>query len=169
MRPRPKVRQLLDTCRLNDYFKPVFRLEEVEEIAAKLDLHGQGGTRYRDGVLTLKLPVELTAATLPDFKKDADRMQQELKEGGMLKTIYIDAAPLEFIDSSGLGFLIALKKSTQDDGVRMSVENVAEKARRVFEVARVDSVLLNAWTGALFYLSLRGIRVESTARRLSSV
>ena len=142
--PRPKVRRLLDTCRLSDYFDTVSCLDEVERIVTKVSEHSEGATVYQEGALTLELPVELTAATLPAFEKEAEFIHQELQSQGILKTVSVDASRLDFIDSSGLGYLIALKKATQDEGVSMSISNLGGKARRVFEVARVDRVLLHA-------------------------
>jgi N-acetylglucosaminyldiphosphoundecaprenol N-acetyl-beta-D-mannosaminyltransferase len=142
--PRPKVRRLLETCRLSDYFDSAIRLDEVETLVKNLSEHGDGCTAYEEGSLTLELPVELTAATLPLFEREADFIHQELQSQGILKTVAVDAAQLDFIDSSGLGFLISLKKVTQDEGVSMSIANLGDKARRVFEVARVDKVLLHA-------------------------
>lgn len=142
--PRPKVCRLLDTCRLSDYFDTVTRLDEVETLVQNLNEHGEGCTVYKEGYLTLELPMELTAATLPVFEREADFIHHELRSKGILKTISVDATQLDFIDSSGLGFLIALKKATQDEGVSMSISNLGGKARRVFEIARVDKVLLQA-------------------------
>ncbi len=142
--PRPKVRRLLDTCRLLDFFDTAIRLDEVEKMVKNLDEHGDGSTVYLEGSLTLELPMELTAATLPDFERETDFIHRELQSQGILKTVSVDASQLDFIDSSGLGFLIALKKATQDEGVSMSISNLGGKARRVFEIARVDKVLLHA-------------------------
>jgi N-acetylglucosaminyldiphosphoundecaprenol N-acetyl-beta-D-mannosaminyltransferase len=142
--PRPKVRRLLETCRLIDYFDTATRMDELTAILQNLGEHRTGGTAYEEGLLTLELPIELTAATLPDFEKQAEFIHHELKEQGILKTVSVDAAQLDFIDSSGLGFLIALKKATQDEGVSMSIENLSPKPRRTFEIARVDKVLLHA-------------------------
>lgn len=142
--PRPKVRRLLETCRLDDYFDSAIRVDEVEKIVKNLKDHGDGCTAYEDGSLTLELPMELTAATLPSFEREADFIHRELQTQGILKTVSVDASQLDFIDSSGLGFLISLKKVTQDEGVSMSIANLGGKARRVFEIARVDKVLLHA-------------------------
>ncbi len=142
--PRPKVMRLLETCRLTDYFDTASRLDEVESFIQNLADHLDGGTIYEEGSLTLELPIELTAATLPVFEKEAEFIHHELQEQGILKTIAVDAAQLDFIDSSGLGFLIALKKVTQDEGVSMSIANLDAKPRRTFEIARVDKVLLHA-------------------------
>ncbi|MCF7817359.1 MAG: WecB/TagA/CpsF family glycosyltransferase [Kiritimatiellales bacterium] len=142
--PRPKVRRLLETCRLTDYFNTATRPDELEAILKNLAEHVAGGTAYDEGLLTLDLPMELTAATLIEFQKQAEFIHHELKARGVLKTVAVDAAQLDFIDSSGLGFLIALKKATQDEGVSMSIANLAPKPRRTFEIARVDKILLHA-------------------------
>lgn len=142
--PRPKVLRLLETCRLTDYFDTASRLEVVEGIVRNLSEHLEGGTVYEEGSLTLELPIELTAATLPTFEREAEFIHHELQEQGILKTVEVDAAQLDFIDSSGLGFLISLKKATQDEGVSMSIANLAPRPRRTFEIARVDKVLLHA-------------------------
>ncbi|VGO21380.1 WecB/TagA/CpsF family glycosyltransferase [Pontiella sulfatireligans] len=140
---RAKVRRLLETCHLIDYFDTADSLDAVEGIVQNLKEHADGGTLYEEGALTLELPIELTAATIPRFEKEADFIRHELKEQGILKTVEVDAAQLDFIDSSGLGFLISLKKATQDEGVSMSIANLAAKPRRTFEIARVDKILLH--------------------------
>lgn len=142
--PRPKVQRLLETCRLTDYFDTATRLDEVESFVRNLTEHLEGGTVYEEGALTLELPMELTAATLPGFEREAEFIHHELQAQGILKTVEVNAAQLDFIDSSGLGFLISLKKATQDEGVSMSIANLDSKPRRTFEIARVDKVLLHA-------------------------
>lgn len=142
--PRPKVRRLLETCRLTDYFNTAERIDQLVAILRNLTEHRDGATAYEEGQLKLDLPIELTAATLPDFEQQAAFIHHELKEKGVLKTVAVDAAQLDFIDSAGLGFLIALKKVTQDEGVSMSIANLPPRPRRTFEIARVDKVLLHA-------------------------
>ncbi len=142
--PRPKVRRLLETCRLIDYFDTATRMDELVAILQNLGEHRTGATAYEEGLFTLDLPMELTAATLPDFDRQTEFIRNELKRPGSLGAVVVDASRLDFIDSSGLGFLIALKKATQDAGVSMSIENLPPKPRRTFEVARVDKVLLHA-------------------------
>ncbi len=142
--PRPKLLRLLETCRLTDYFDTATRRDEVEAIANNLTEHLAGGTLYTEGALTLELPMELTSATLPYFEKEAGFIHHELRAQGILKTVEVDASRLDFIDSSGLGYLISLKKTTQDEGVSMSIANLPPKPRRTFEIARVDKMLLHA-------------------------
>ncbi|MDH3981908.1 MAG: WecB/TagA/CpsF family glycosyltransferase [Kiritimatiellaceae bacterium] len=156
--PRPKVRRLLETCRLTDYFDAATQIEGVESIVRKLTEHVEGGAAFKSGVLTLELPLELTAATLPEFEQESEFIHHELHKKGVLKTLEIDAGQLDFIDSSGLGYLIALKKATQDEGVSMSISNLDIKPRRTFEITRVDNVLLHA----LILLCYRWISAHSS-------
>lgn len=142
--PRPKVRRLLETCRLTEYFDTAFSLKDVARKVKNLAEHMEGGTEFANGALKLELPIELTAATLPNFERDAEVVHHKLRDQDMLKTVEIDARQLDFIDSSGLGYLIALKKVTQDEGVSMSITNLDPKPRRTFEIARVDKILLHA-------------------------
>jgi N-acetylglucosaminyldiphosphoundecaprenol N-acetyl-beta-D-mannosaminyltransferase len=142
--PRPKVRRLLETCHLTNYFNTAASVDKLVDILRNLNKHRDGSTAYREGMLTLDLPMELTAATLPDFEKKAGFIHHELKDRGILKTVLVDAAQLDFIDSSGLGYLISLKKVTQDEGVSMSISNLSKRPRRTFEIAHVDKVLLHA-------------------------
>jgi len=142
--PRPKVRRLLETCHLTNYFDTATRMDELESILQNLTEHRDGHAGFKEGLLTLELPMELTAATVPDFEQQADFIHQELKGPENLKAVSVDAAQLDFIDSSGLGFLIGLKKVTQDKGVSMSIANLPARPRRVFEIARVDKILLHA-------------------------
>ena len=141
--PRPKVRRLLETCRLTDYFDVATRIDEVEEIVEFLAEHVEGEMTYEAGALKLELPIELTAATLPGVERQMAFIHEELKEKDFLKTVEVDAAQLDFIDSSGLGFLISLKKAAQDKGVSMSITHLDPKPRRTFEIARVDKILLH--------------------------
>ncbi len=142
--PRPKVGKLLETCRLADYFITATRLDEIEEIVGKFTCRTGGGTQYEKGALTIDLPIEFTAATLPGFERDADLIRRELKAQGLLKSLEVNAARLDFIDSAGLGYLISLKKAAQIEGISMSIANLPPKPRRTFEIARVDKVLLHA-------------------------
>ncbi|MDZ8118837.1 WecB/TagA/CpsF family glycosyltransferase [Pontiella agarivorans] len=141
---RPKVRTLLETCRLTDYFSIAYTLKDAEEMARKLVEHADGEALYSDGRLKLKLPIELSAASLPKFEVDTQVLQQKLVQKGLLKSIEVDAAQLDFIDSAGLGYLIALKKRASDTRISMSISNLDPKLRRTFEIARVDKILLRA-------------------------
>ncbi|QBG48874.1 WecB/TagA/CpsF family glycosyltransferase [Verrucomicrobia bacterium S94] len=139
---RPKVRTLLETCRLTDYFVIVCTVQDAVGTADKLAEHADGEAVFSEGQLKLKLPIELSAASLPVFEHSTQSLQQELLQDGRLKSIEVNAEQLDFIDSAGLGYLIALKKKASDSGVSMSVRNLTPALRRTFEIARVDQVLL---------------------------
>jgi len=132
---RPRVRRLLETCRLTDYFATAIRRAEVEAVVRNLTEHLAGNVVCAEGALTLALPA---------FEPKTDFVFSELEKHGALKAVVVDAAQLDFIDSSGLGLLIFLKKAIQTAGIGMSVVNLAAKPRRIFEVAQVDKILLHA-------------------------
>ncbi len=142
--PRPKVRRLLETCRLTDYFDTAVSLKEVVRMARNLAEHVEGGTEFENGSLRLELPIELTAATLPEFEREARGAMHGLRVRGALRAVEVDAAQLDFIDSAGLGYLISLKKRMEAEEVAMSITHLNPKPRRTFEIARVDSILLPA-------------------------
>ncbi|MCF7849039.1 MAG: WecB/TagA/CpsF family glycosyltransferase [Kiritimatiellales bacterium] len=146
--PRPKVRRLLETCRLIEYFDIAYSPEEVSLLLKAIASHVGGSAVYTEDALTLELPLELTAATLPEFRLRAEQLHHELKQQGMLKSIRIDAVRLDFIDSSGLGFLAGLKKQAQVEGTAVTIENMGPKPRRVLEIARVDKLLLEPESAA---------------------
>lgn len=139
--PRPKVGRLLATCRLDAYLDVAARTSEVESLLKRLKTDQEGQAVISGGRLKLDLPLELTASTLPSFELQTGLLEHELKDK-QLMSLEVDAARLDFIDSSGLGYLIALKKNTQDKGISMSIANMPSKPRKIFEVARVDKVLL---------------------------
>jgi len=62
---------------------------------------------------------------------------------GILKAIRVDATRLDFIDSSGLGFLIELKKQARTENIAITIDNMGPKPRRALQIARVDRFLLN--------------------------
>ncbi|MEI6891415.1 MAG: WecB/TagA/CpsF family glycosyltransferase [Pontiella sp.] len=142
--PRPKVLRLLQTCRLSEYFDVATQLDEVMRIVKNRSEHLEGSTAFDQGRLTLELPIELTAETRPSFEQDVSEVHRALQRKGVLKTIEVDASQLDFIDSAGLGFLISLKKTSETQGISMSIVHLDAKPRRTFEIARVDKILLHA-------------------------
>jgi anti-sigma B factor antagonist len=53
------------------------------------------------------------------------------------ETLVLDCSELTFIDSSGLGMLVAVHDQT---GKQLQLRNVSEACRRVFEVAGLDTM-----------------------------
>ncbi len=102
------------------------------------------GTVVQAMASVLAESMELTEVTLPDFEKEAEFIHQELQEQGILKSVEVDAVQLDFIDSSGLGFLISLRRRHRTREYPCPSPTSPKSRRRTFEIACVDKVLLHA-------------------------
>ncbi len=55
--------------------------------------------------------------------------------------VVIDFAGVPFVDSSGIGLLIALVRALQQDGKRVSVVRVREDVMEVFDILQIQDIL----------------------------
>jgi anti-anti-sigma factor len=55
-------------------------------------------------------------------------------------TVVIDLSGVTFLDSSGLGALIEIRKQALDRGQRTTLRSPNAQLRRVLEIARIDSL-----------------------------
>lgn len=77
----------------------------------------------------------LDAAIATQFK---DRVRSLVAHGGEVVTL--DLSSVEFLDSSGLGAIIAIFKSIPA-GRRLELVNLTPNVERVFKLTRMDSVI----------------------------
>jgi anti-sigma B factor antagonist len=59
---------------------------------------------------------------------------------GKIKLLLIDLVGVEYMDSSGLGTLVALLKRVRESGRDMAVAGARPRVRRVFEITGLDQV-----------------------------
>lgn len=76
----------------------------------------------------------------------------ETQQAGMLKdrllllvgegqrNFIIDFAQVEYIDSAGLGVLVAVRNSVIEDNGRVTVKNLNGKLQRLFELTRLADI-----------------------------
>jgi N-acetylglucosaminyldiphosphoundecaprenol N-acetyl-beta-D-mannosaminyltransferase len=140
--PRPKVMDMLTSCRLTDYFNVAFCLDDVEYLAKHLAQEPGIETFHEEQMLTVDLPVEITAATLKAFQSQLNQVQEELGKRKKIKRVVVNAGHLDFIDSSGLGLLISLKKVTHEKQISLVFKQLSPLVKQIFEVANVDDLLL---------------------------
>jgi anti-sigma B factor antagonist len=57
------------------------------------------------------------------------------------RELVLDLEGVPFVDSSGLGLLIATHERATGAGVDMAISGVAPEARRLFQIAGLDGVL----------------------------
>lgn len=90
-----------------------------------------------NGVGVVQVNSPLTAASVDSFR-DQLASWQEIE--GDLKNYVIDLEQVDFMDSAGLGTLIALLKRLSDRGGDMKIANLQKKPRMVFEITRAYKV-----------------------------
>lgn len=54
--------------------------------------------------------------------------------------IVLDFTDVNFIDSTGLGILIAIEKEAETDGNKVWIENVDPKIKKIFIITELDKV-----------------------------
>jgi len=86
----------------------------------------------KQGVLRLKGPLTVTTSGL--FENAIRR-----EHSG---TVILDLAQVPYIDSAGLGSLLAAYVSCQKAGRKVALTGVNERVLKLFEITRVDSVFL---------------------------
>ncbi len=81
----------------------------------------------------LKLSGEIDVATIDEIREYLTRSIGALDGNGA--AVEIDCSELEFIDSSGLGMLVGIRKQT---GKELVLVNVPNERRKVFELTGLD-------------------------------
>jgi len=87
------------------------------------------------GVVTLTSP--LSAASVDSFRDQFLRWWDGAQD---IRNVVMDLAKVDFMDSSGLGSLIALLKRVTDRGGDLKLCCIQKKVRLVFEITRAHRV-----------------------------
>lgn len=90
------------------------------------------------GASAMRIAGELDIATAPQFR----RVVRELMGGGV-RTVTVDLADAEFVDSSGLGALLWAEHRLQAIGGELAVLNPSDSVRRTMEIAGLDGLLMH--------------------------
>jgi N-acetylglucosaminyldiphosphoundecaprenol N-acetyl-beta-D-mannosaminyltransferase len=140
---RPRVERFLRACGLTDYLGLVASQEELEARLAKLNVLIREGTvlALSGGTMNVRLPLELTVASLDGFRERIEREWGRLAATGRFLEIDMDAGGLEFLDSAALGFLVGLKKQADQAGVVLRCRGFQGAARRTIKLARLEELL----------------------------
>lgn len=86
-----------------------------------------------DGKGVLTLDGSLNAATVDAVR---DQFHRLLEEHESIKQWILDARAIAFIDSAGLGMLIALLKRLAERGGDLHIAGLSKQTRVVFEITR---------------------------------
>ena len=90
-----------------------------------------------NGVGVVQVSKALTAATVDSFRDQLSSWQEAEKD---IKYYVIDLEQVDFMDSAGLGTLIAVLKRLTERGGDMKIANLQKKPRMVFEITRAYKV-----------------------------
>ena len=82
-----------------------------------------------------EIDVDNCDAILAEFLNTVDRIPAFVRES--MAGLVIDCSALTFIDSSGLGMLVTLRKKT---GLELVLTDVPERCRKPFELTSLDTV-----------------------------
>ncbi len=91
----------------------------------------------REGKGIATLSGALNAAGVDTFR---EQMLKWMTENEAVRQIVLDAGNLDYIDSAGLGVLIALLKRTTERGGDIRIARLGSKARMVFEITRAFKI-----------------------------
>ena len=90
----------------------------------------------RGGVAELALSGDLDMTATFRLEPALDRLLE-----GEVSELVLDLADVSFVDSSGLGLLLATYQRSQDAACPMAIVNSRPEIQRVFRMAGVDDVL----------------------------
>lgn len=86
-----------------------------------------------EGVTRIILSENLVASMAKEMKAKLKTLVDE----GNIKLV-IDMRGVEFIDSSGIGVLVATQNSIKSKGEKLTIENTSEKIFRMMKTMRLD-------------------------------
>jgi len=93
-------------------------------------------TQFENGdTLTLAVEGIIDSTTAPDFEKEM------LAAGGKTKNLVVNFAKVDFISSAGLRVLLLLHKKVAAAAGKMTLVNVNDDVREVFELTGFINVL----------------------------
>ncbi|MBN2162204.1 MAG: STAS domain-containing protein [Pontiellaceae bacterium] len=91
----------------------------------------------QDGIGVVRVGGAMTAATVDSFREQLADWQEREPE---VKNFVVDLESVDFMDSAGLGTLIAALKRISERGGDMKIACLQKKPRMVFEITRAHKV-----------------------------
>ncbi|MCP4548354.1 MAG: STAS domain-containing protein [bacterium] len=88
-----------------------------------------------DDLVTLQVKGEIEVYSLPEFSKIAEAQL------GIAKRVTLDLEKLDYIDSSGLGYIVTLHERLQKNDQELVLINLQSHVNRVFKITRLDQIL----------------------------
>jgi anti-anti-sigma factor len=107
--------------------------DEVQDPAERFGLV----SRRVNESLELAIAGDLDMAATFKLEPELDR----LLDAPDLRRLECNLAGVRFVDSSGLGLLLALRERAQDRGIAMTIVSVSARVQRILDVSGIGTVL----------------------------
>lgn len=131
----PRVQALITASGLGDYLEYRPTAAESEERRRQVEEGARTGSVAREGtVLSLILPAELQVASLPKWTACVDAVWDS-----RVTAVTVEAAPLEFLDSAGLGWLAAFRKRCLDSDAAFACSGLKGAPLQTIRLSRMEA------------------------------
>ena len=134
-----RIERLLAFCRLNAYLELASSAGAAAQRIAQFAVTSMDVRIEQDatGRATLRLPPELTAVNAGQVERHvADTASLETAPGWV-----VEASATRFVDSTGIGLLVRLKKRASDLGIPVRFTGWQPRVLQTLRIARVEAVL----------------------------
>jgi N-acetylglucosaminyldiphosphoundecaprenol N-acetyl-beta-D-mannosaminyltransferase len=138
----PALLQGLDLMKLSALFLSATDLAQARALMARLELERKAPVQIRSQNLKMHLDWsgDVTSSTIEEvwnrtaFLIDAHSHKRE--------ELAIDLEKVRFMDSSGLGFMVRVRRMAQEHGLLLRFVNPSDAVQRVVRMAKLDDLLL---------------------------
>ena len=87
------------------------------------------------------LVVKLSGELDHHFASEAKNKIDERLNSGVIKNLTIDMGKLDFIDSSGIGFIIGRYKIVKKNDGKLEIINASHKIRKILDMSGIGKII----------------------------
>jgi N-acetylglucosaminyldiphosphoundecaprenol N-acetyl-beta-D-mannosaminyltransferase len=165
--PSPAILSALSFARLLDFFPIAKSIAAAEELLQQC-IRQQSVSESRQGqVLTISWRGEVMAASSKNFWEATTEILERHCFDGAVERLNLDMSGVPFLDSTGLGLLIRLRKTAEKQNAEFSVTGMQPAVLNVIKLARLESLFTNPGKNESRRLWPLPRRVPQTAPRSS--
>jgi anti-anti-sigma factor len=90
-------------------------------------------------VICIQIPKDVTVKNIDNLKEAVDeKLQKNLNQN---QKVVFDFQKVQFIDSSGITFLIEVCRRLQDNGCYIKAHHISEEVSSILDILGVDDLL----------------------------
>lgn len=138
-RSTPAVDRALQLMRIEEFFDRIATVPTSPVEAPRNVLAPSVAAASTDHGLSLAWRGEITAVTAPSLAREVEPRIASLPSGARVE---IGLAEVSFVDSSGIGFFVGLKKKAWRQEVQVVFRNPTPSVRNVIRITNLESYLL---------------------------